>query len=47
MRWADHVPRKRQKRNAYWSLVGTVQSKRELKEFMFRWQDNIKSNLET
>ena len=42
LRWAGHVPRMEQFRNAYRVLVGKPESKRPLGRPGRRWQDNIK-----
>jgi hypothetical protein len=45
MRWAWHVPRMGEKRNAYRILVGKPQVKRPLGRPRCRWVDNIKMYL--
>jgi hypothetical protein len=45
MRWAGHVPRMGEKRNAYRILVGMPEGKRPLGRPRRRWVDNIKMNL--
>jgi hypothetical protein len=45
MRWAGHVARKREKRNAYRILVGKPEGKRTLGRPRRRWVDNIKMDL--
>jgi hypothetical protein len=45
MRWAGHVARMREKRNAYWILVGKLKGKRPLGRPRRRWEDNIKMDL--
>jgi hypothetical protein len=42
MRWAGHVARKREKRNAYRILVGKPEGERPLGRPRRRWVDNIK-----
>jgi hypothetical protein len=42
MRWAGHVARMRENRNAYRILVGNPEGKRPLR---LRWVDNIKMDL--
>jgi hypothetical protein len=42
MRWAGHVARMREKRNAYRILVGMPEGKRPLGRPRRRWVDNIK-----
>jgi hypothetical protein len=42
MKWAGHVARMREKRNAYRILVGKQQGKRPLGRPRGRWVDNIK-----
>jgi hypothetical protein len=44
-RWAGHVARKGEKRNAYKILVGEPEGKRPLGRSRRRWVDNIKMNL--
>jgi hypothetical protein len=46
MRWAGHVARMREKRNAYMILVGNPEGKRPLGRPRRRWVDNIKMDLE-
>jgi hypothetical protein len=41
MRWAGHVARKGEKRNAYKILVGKPEGKRPLARPRRRWVDNI------
>jgi hypothetical protein len=41
MRWAGHVARMGEKKNAYWILAGKPEGKRQ----RGRWVDNIKMNL--
>jgi hypothetical protein len=45
MRWAEHVARKEEKRNAYRLLVGKPEGKRPLGRQRRRWEDNIKMDL--
>jgi hypothetical protein len=45
MRWARHVERMGQKRNAYVLLVGNPERKRPLGRPTYRWVDNIKIHL--
>jgi hypothetical protein len=45
MRWAGHVARKREKRNAYRILVGKPEGKRPLGRPRRRWVGNIKIDL--
>jgi hypothetical protein len=45
MRWAGHVPRMGEMRNAYRILVGNPERKRPLKRPMRRWEDNIRMHL--
>jgi hypothetical protein len=45
MRWAGHVARKRETRNAYRILVGKPEGKRPLGIPRRRWVDNIKMDL--
>jgi hypothetical protein len=45
MRWAGHVARMGEKRNAYGILVGSPQGKRALGRPRHRWEDNIKMDL--
>jgi hypothetical protein len=45
MRWAGHVARMGEKRNAYRILVGKPEDKRLLGRPRSRWVDNIKINL--
>jgi hypothetical protein len=45
MRWAGHVARMGDKRNAYRILVGTPEGKRPLGRPRRRWMDNIKMDL--
>jgi hypothetical protein len=42
MRWAEHVARMGEKRNAYRNLVGKLEGKRPLERPKRRWEDNIK-----
>jgi hypothetical protein len=45
MRWAEHVARMEEKRNAYRILVGNPEGKRPLGRLRRRWVDNIKMDL--
>jgi hypothetical protein len=45
IRWAGHVARMVEKRNAYRILVGKPEGKRSLTRPRRRWVDNIKMNL--
>jgi hypothetical protein len=45
MRWAGHVARMGEKRNAYMILVGKSEGKRPLGRRRRRWVDNIKMDL--
>jgi hypothetical protein len=45
MRWAGHVARTEEKRNAYRILVGKPDGKRPLGRTRRRWADNIKIDL--
>jgi hypothetical protein len=45
MRWAEHVPRMGEKRNAYRILVGQPEGKRTLGRPRCRWVGNIKIDL--
>jgi hypothetical protein len=45
MRWAGHVARMGEKRNAYRILVGKPERKRPLGKPRRRWVDNIKMDL--
>jgi hypothetical protein len=45
MRWAGHVARMREKRNAYWILVGKPEAKRPLERPRRRWVYNVKIDL--
>jgi hypothetical protein len=45
MRWAGHVTRLGEKRNAYRILVGKPERKRPLRRPRRRWVDNIKIDL--
>jgi hypothetical protein len=46
IRWARHVARMREKRNAYTILVGKAEAKKPLGTPRRRWVDNIKMDLE-
>jgi hypothetical protein len=45
MRWAGHVARRAEKRNAYRIFVGKSEGKRPLGIPRRSWEDNIKMNL--
>jgi hypothetical protein len=45
MRWAEHVARMGEKRNAYRLLVGKPEGKRPLGRQGCRWVDNVKMDL--
>jgi hypothetical protein len=45
MRWAGHVARIGEKRNAYRILVGKPEGKKQLGRPRRRWVDNIKMDL--
>jgi hypothetical protein len=45
MKWAGHVARKGETRNAYRILVGKPEGKRPLVRQRRRWVDNIKIDL--
>jgi hypothetical protein len=45
MRWAGHVARMGEKKNAYRMLVGNPEGKRPLGRPRCRWVDNIKMDL--
>jgi hypothetical protein len=45
LRWAGHVARMREKRNAYRILVGNPEGKRPLGRTRHRWVENIKMDL--
>jgi hypothetical protein len=45
MRWAGHVTRMGEKRNAYRILVGMPEGKRPVGRPRRRWVNNIKMNL--
>jgi hypothetical protein len=45
MKWAGHVARMREKRNAYRILVGKPEGKRPLGRPRRMWVDNIKMDL--
>jgi hypothetical protein len=45
MRWAGHVSRMGEKRNAYRILVGKPEGKRPLGRPRCRWVENIKMDL--
>ena len=45
LRWAGHLARMEQFRNAFRVLVGKPESKRTLGRPRLRWEDNIKMDL--
>jgi hypothetical protein len=45
MRWAGHVARMGEKRNAYRLLVGKLEAKRPIGRPKHRWVDNIRMDL--
>jgi hypothetical protein len=45
MRWAGHVARMGEKRNAYRLLVGKPEGKRPLGRLKCKWVDNIRMDL--
>jgi hypothetical protein len=45
MRWAGHVARMGETRNAYRILMGKAEGKRPLGRLRCRWVDNIKMDL--
>jgi hypothetical protein len=45
MRWAGHVARMGEKRNAYSILVGKPEGRRPMERPRHRWVDNIKMDL--
>jgi hypothetical protein len=45
MRWAAHVARMGEKRNAYWLLVGNPEGKKPLGSPRRRWVDNTRSRM--
>jgi hypothetical protein len=46
MIWAGHVAHMGERRGVYRVLVGTPEEKRTLGKPRFRWEDNIKMNLQ-
>jgi hypothetical protein len=46
MRWAGHVARMGEKRDAYRILVGRFEGRRPLGRPRRRWEDNIKMDLQ-
>jgi hypothetical protein len=46
IRWAGHVARMREKRNAYRLLMGKPEGWRPLGRPRRKWKDNVKMNLE-
>jgi hypothetical protein len=45
MRWAGHVARMGEKRNAYRLLVGKPEEKRPLRRLRHRWMNKIRMDL--
>jgi hypothetical protein len=45
MRWAGHIARMEEKRNAYRLLVGKPEGKRPLGRPRHKWVDNIRMDL--
>jgi hypothetical protein len=45
LRWAGHVARMGERRDAYRALVGKPEGRRPLGRPMRKWEDNIKMNL--
>jgi hypothetical protein len=45
MRWAGHVERMGETRNAYTILMGKPEGRKPLGRFIGRWEDNIKMDL--
>jgi hypothetical protein len=45
IKWAKHVARMREKRNAYTILLGKPEGKKPLRRPKRRWADNIKMDL--
>jgi hypothetical protein len=45
MKWAGHVARRGEKRNAYRLLVGKPEGKRPVGRLRRRWVDNIRMDL--
>jgi hypothetical protein len=46
MRWAEHVARTGEGRGVYRVLVGKPEGRRPLERPRFRWEDNIKVDLQ-
>ena len=46
MRWAGHVARMRERRGVYRVLVGKPEGKRPFGRPRYRWEDNIKRDLQ-
>jgi hypothetical protein len=44
MRWAGHVARMREERNAYRIFAGKPEGKRPLGRFRRSWEDNIETS---
>jgi hypothetical protein len=45
MRWAGHVARMGEKRNAYRILVGKPEGKRPLRRPIWRWEDDVRMDV--
>jgi hypothetical protein len=45
LRWAEHVARTAERRDAYRILVGKPEGKRPLERLRRRWEDNVKMDL--
>jgi hypothetical protein len=46
MKWADHIARIGESRDAYRVLVGKREEKRQLRRPRRRWEDNIKMDIQ-
>ena len=46
MRWVGHTARVGERRGLYRGLVGKPEGKRQLGRHRFRWEDNIKMDLQ-
>jgi len=46
MRWAEHVPNMGDRKGRYWVFVGIPVGKRPLGRPRYRWEDNIKMDLQ-
>ena len=46
IRWAGHVALMGERRGVYWVLLGIPEGKRPLGRPRYRWEDNIKMDLE-